>query len=75
MTKASEKYEEKRKVILKLTGEKCRKLREDMKLSQRDLSKTFNINQSIISKFERGELDSLSLYMLYLGLPFGGLEI
>ena len=72
MTKASKNFEKNRTIILEEVGNFCRNIRiNKLKLSQRKIAHIFEVEQATISKFERGLLDSVSLYMMYLSLLSG----
>ena len=62
------KSEQKRFVIL--LGERCRETRKKNFMSQKEVAENLKTTQVTISKFERGKIDSLSIYFMYC-LLFG----
>lgn len=71
MTKANKNFENIRTGILKSVGNYCKNIRVSLKLTQKELSNIFKIDQGQICKFEKGTVDSVSLYIMYESLLAG----
>lgn len=62
----TEKFEEKKRMIVKERGAECKEMRKSYNLSQQTVAERIGVSQDLISKFERGVVDSVSIYCLYV---------
>jgi len=63
-------YRDERREIMRAVGEKCAEWRKTQGLSQADIADVILSPQSV-SKFERGENDSLVVYQMYRAKGMG----
>lgn len=64
------KYRDYRREIMRVVGEKCAEWRKSQGLSQADIADVILSPQSV-SRFERGENDSVVVYQMYRAKGMG----